>query len=136
MLTLHLINTTKEHVRKVVKKNAGKKTQNRLLSWLNVANKPLSTEHFIHPMQLFSLKFVHLSLYSKQFTQDQRKVRYHELLFSVHFFFFQTPFKKVLILIDSWKCRSVVANLTNSREANIIETKPQSPRLSNGSATQ
>lgn len=64
MLTLHLINTTKEHVRKVVKKNAGKQTQNRLLSWLNVANKPLSKEHFIHPMQLFSLKFVHLTVYT------------------------------------------------------------------------
>lgn len=64
MLTLHLINTTKEHVRKVVKKNAGKQTQNRLLSWLNVANKPLSKEHFIHAMQLFSLKFVHLTVYT------------------------------------------------------------------------
>ena len=64
MLTLHLINTTKEHVRKVVKKNAGKQTQNRLLSWLNVANKPLSKEHFIHAMQLFSLKLVHLTVYT------------------------------------------------------------------------
>lgn len=137
MLTLHLINTTKEHVRKVVKKNAGKQTQNRLLSWLNVANKPLSKEHFIHPMQLFSLKFVHLTVYT---ANSLLKTSVKFVTMNSYFLFissfFQTPFKKVLILIDSWKCRSVVANLTNSREANIIETKPQSPRLSNGSATQ